>query len=224
MKKRNPVFKFTMVILLLGMLGISFVLYKAWMSEQMIFQEMVPLGNIEYNEAFLEEVKKIPGIRYVSGVKEIPVSLRIGDYTADVTVDILDFSCFSIGTESTGTVTFGSMPVFLLGKDSLKDFSDHNGHFLSEKEQEKLLLQYENLDVVYLCSYDGNATQSEAAIARWRPCKIGAVLEFPSDGIYLSAEQETSLADKTESAPVSKVLLKVKGENNCKKALGYFSG
>lgn len=222
MKKHNPVFKFTVLILLFLILGISFILYKAWLSEQQFFQEIVPLGNMKYDEKFLKNAEKIPGIQSVSGVKEIPVSLKIGDYTADVTVNVLDFSGFSIKTESPSPLKLGGTPVFLLGKDSLKGFSDHNGHLLSEKEQKKLLLQYENLDITYSRSSTEDMNQQESGIKKWYPCKIGAVLESPSEGIYLSMEQEKSLTGDAEIIPISKILLKVKGEKNYNKALGYF--
>lgn len=223
MKRRNPVFQAAVVLLCLLILGISFVLYKAELSEQLVFQEMVSLGNMKYDEAFLKEAEKIPGIQSISGVKEIPVSLKIGAYTADITVNILDFSGFTIKTKSPGTLKLGSTPVFLLGKDSLKDFSDQNGHFLSEKEQKKLLRQYENLDITYSRPSGETASQRSVSAVKWHPCSIGAILETPSEGIYLSDKQESILTGKSENFPVSKVLLKVKGKNNLEKALGYFS-
>ena len=53
-------------------------------------QKMLDLGEISYDERFLEEIQKMEGFLSVSPVYEIPVRLRWGDYTTDTTFTALE--------------------------------------------------------------------------------------------------------------------------------------
>lgn len=82
---------FAMLFVVLLSFGIQLIL--GLRAEKKVCQSLVALNNIEYNEEFLEEAKKIRGIRSITPVIEIPVILRAKNYTMDAVwlgVDLSD--------------------------------------------------------------------------------------------------------------------------------------
>lgn len=61
-----------------------------------VHQEIVELGELSYDEAFLEEISKAEGFLSVSPVYEIPVKLRWKDYTMDATFTAVDMKEFQM--------------------------------------------------------------------------------------------------------------------------------
>ena len=76
MKKGWLVF---LVLLAAAALTLSGILLGKFSREEKIFQEQAALNGIVYDEAFLEEAAKLPGIQSVEPVVSLPVQLKVGN-------------------------------------------------------------------------------------------------------------------------------------------------
>lgn len=208
---------------ILGLI-VSLVYFGVSLGQQMkagaeIFQGVVSLGKIPYNEEFLEEAEKIPGIVSVSPVRRISIRLKAEGYTMETEVIGVNLSELSMTGTASGEISQGSTPVFLLGRKSLTGMTDYNGHKISKKMQKQLLENYEKTDWQYQLvggedktesgsgeaesggnsgsgeSGSGENSSSDASqsgsrdAAGWLPCIVGAVLSDPEDEIYISSDQ-----------------------------------
>lgn len=80
MKKGWLVF---LVLLAAAALTLSGILLGKFSREEKIFQEQAALNGIVYDEAFLEEAAKLPGIQSVEPVVSLPVQLKVGEYSVE---------------------------------------------------------------------------------------------------------------------------------------------
>ena len=80
MKKGWLVF---LVLLAAATLTLSGILLGKFSREEKIFQEQAALNGIVYDEVFLEEAAKLPGIQSVKPVVSLPVQLKVGEYSVE---------------------------------------------------------------------------------------------------------------------------------------------
>lgn len=185
-------------------------LIKSTFAENQICQEIIPLSGIEYNEAFLAEAARLPGFRSVSPVLAVPVRLQMGDYTMECTLYGVNLDELFLPIEASREVPLGTAPVLLTGPDFLSSMEDANGHSLSRAGQAAALKNYGNLQINYSLPGEENV---------WFPCLIAGVLSDSSDRIYIPYAQAEKLLSRP--APISMVLLTVRGETNMEQAKKY---
>ena len=113
--------------------------------EKRQFTVLLPLGDLAYDEDFLQKAKKIKGIKEIWPVIEVPVVIKIEDYTETTTFSGIDMNAF--GKNPTQN-ELGKMPLLLLGNGSLRDMKDYNNHAIS-KNTGKFLEMGENLNIFY---------------------------------------------------------------------------
>lgn len=167
-----------------------------------VHQEIVDLGNISYDEAFLEEIAKMDGFLSVSPVHEIPVKLRWGDYTMETTFTALDLDEFQMKGTAPEEIEVGNTPLLLIGKNTLTELTDLYGNAISKRNLQKF---WESADIPVM-EYSLTDTASDL----WRPCLAVARLTSPSKGIYIPLSQVSSLTEILP--PVKKVLLTTQGK------------
>ena len=80
MKKGWLVF---LVLLAAAALTLSGILLGKFFREEKIFRSRRPLNGIVYDEVFLEEAAKLPGIQSVKPVVSLPVQLKVGEYSVE---------------------------------------------------------------------------------------------------------------------------------------------
>lgn len=103
------------------------------------------------------------GIQAVYPVVEIPVTLKIEDYTETTAFYGIDLSAF---VQNPDEASLGTVPLLLLGKNSLSNMKGSNGHQISQKQQQKYLQMGEELSITY--SLDtGIASDSLTATASY---------------------------------------------------------
>lgn len=225
MKKRKT---FTVFVILLtaAMLLLTGSILAGVYEEKREYQFVVSLGGLEYDESFLDKASRIEGIQQVSGVLEIPVSLRIGDYTMDTVLQAVDIDALDKKVQTAREVPLGDTPVLLLGRDSLGEMRDLNGHAISQEQQKRFLAKPEALEAE-LCleagDAPGNASENAPGEGGWKTCIVAGVLDTPAAGIYLPFEQGQGLLGGAGRAEIEKVLLTVKGKRNYEKALELFT-
>lgn len=216
MKKRvHVLFAGTMTLLLLLCLLMAAGLVIATQKEQRIVRKIEDLGGIEYNEAFLEAAKKIPGIRSISPVLEIPVQLRLGEYTMEVSLLGVSLEECEWKVKRSQEVTLGQTPALLLGESALAGLTDANGHTIPESQLKQVLDSFEQQKLQYMPngSSDGKAEGEKAGASPcWKDCQIAGIMSTPEDVIYLSYEQAKALAVASGSEiTVKKVLMTTQG-------------
>lgn len=210
------------VLLVIALLWFTVRLTRDYYSGKKICQSEIMLVDMEYNEEFLKEVNKIPGVRSVTPILEIPVKLRAEGYTMEITLQGVDLGELSMTVRESNEVPIGNTPVLLLGEKSISIMTDANGHQISEKKQKELLSRYMETDWQYcFISVDevGNSNEMED----WEPCLIAGILSSPADEIYLPYEQAENYKEMLSAQiPVTKVLMTVQGEKNFEEAMKYF--
>ena len=183
-----------------------------------------------YDEDFLQKAKKIKGIKEIWPVIEVPVVIKIEDYTETTTFSGIDMNAF--GKNPTQN-ELGKMPLLLLGNGSLRDMKDYNNHAISKKQQEKM---GENLNIFYsldekekdtskamddLTTLSGNSAREPQT--SYMPCKAAAVIE--GNEIYIPISQAQDLCREIgEPSEISKVYLKINEKNNLENAKKILSG
>ena len=162
---------------------------------------------------------------------EIPVTIKIEDYTETTTFSGIDMNAF--GKNPTQN-ELGKMPLLLLGNGSLRDMKDYNNHAISKKQQEKFLQMGENLTISYalvgntkelsgaadhLVSLTGHEENEQQTV--YLPCKVTAVTE--NEEIYIPLSQAQELCSEMgEPLKITKIYLKVNGKMNLEKAKKLF--
>lgn len=224
MKRRvAPGFLIITVLFMAAILFLSVSLLSGVSGERQEYQLMVSLGGLKYDESFLDTVSKIRGIRQISPALEIPVRLRIEDYTMDTVISAVDIEVLEKKVRYAREAPLADTPALLLGKDSLADMRDFNGHALSEEQQKRYLADCENLEIELL-TLSGDAAEENGAIQQWKSCIAAAVLDEPAAGIYLPIIQAESLCKNAGDMEVEKVLLTVRGKSNYEKVQEIFMG
>ncbi|RHN89635.1 hypothetical protein DW273_15125 [Ruminococcus sp. AM23-1] len=201
--------------------------------EKRQFTVLLPLGDLAYDEDFLQKAKKIKGIKEIWPVIEVPVVIKIEDYTETTTFLGIDMNAF--GKNPTQN-ELGKMPLLLLGNGSLRDMKDYNNHAISKKQQEKFLEMGENLNIFYsldekekdtskatddLTTLSSNSARGPQT--SYMPCKAAVVIE--GNEIYIPISQAQDLCREIgEPSEISKVYLKINGKNNLENAKKILSG
>ena len=122
--KRKKIDSFTVFVILLLALILTLLgmLLAGMKEEKRQFTVLLPLGDLAYDEDFLQKAKKIKGIKEIWPVIEVPVVIKIEDYTETTTFSGIDMNAF--GKNPTQN-ELGKMPLLLLGNGSLRDMKDY---------------------------------------------------------------------------------------------------
>ncbi|MDO4339385.1 MAG: hypothetical protein Q4C91_15070 [Eubacteriales bacterium] len=205
----KPVYYFLAALAVL-ILYFTASLIKSAFAQRRLCQEIIPLSGIEYNGDFLDEAAKLPGFCSVSPVLDVPVSLKMGDYTMECTLCGVNLDELLLTVKESRAVPMGTAPVLLPGSDFLASMEDADGHLLSQAGQAAALENYRNLQINYsLPDEEGE----------WFPCLIAGVLSEPSDKIYIPYAQAEKMLSRPAS--ISKILLTIRGEANMTQAKKY---
>ena len=240
--KKNRIDSFTCFVgfLLILALFFSIKLFAGIQDGKKQYLALVSLGDLTYDDDFLKKAKKIEGIKEIWPVVEIPVTIKIEDYTKATVLCGIDLNAF---TEISGQDNLGNIPRLLLGSNSLENMKDSNGHTISKKQQNKYLKMGEQLAITYtLDSIDSNKSSTEYSSfisnssfttmdspgnnispMSSLPCKVVAILPGENDQIYIPLSQVRILCSESGIAlTVTKVLLKIKGKTNLENAKQLF--
>ena len=222
--KKNRIDSFTCFVgfLLILALFFSIKLFAGIQDGKKQYLALVSLGDLTYDDDFLKKAKKIEGIKEIWPVVEIPVTIKIEDYTETATFLGIDLNAL------------GNTPVLLLGSKALQNMKDSNNHSISKKQQEKFLQMGENLTISYALA--GNTKELSGAADHlvsltWHeeneqqtvylPCKVTAVTE--NEDIYIPLSQAQELCSEMgEPLKITKIYLKVNGKMNLEKAKKLF--
>lgn len=105
--------------------------------EQREYQEIVSFGKTVYDQKLLKEVQKIDGLVSFTPVQEIPVELRLGEYTMNTVFQAADLAELHMKGNGPDKIQVGNTPVLLIGKNALSSMTDGNGRRISKKELQK---------------------------------------------------------------------------------------
>lgn len=201
---------------LLGILTLALflILLGKFSREEKVFQEQLSLNGIAYDEAFLKEAEKLPGIRSVTPVVSLNVQLKIEEYSMEAELFGVELTDLYYQAEMVSDIVLGRTPALLIGKEALLGLSDTNAHPISEKRLNQLLQDYQELSII--ASFLDRPEQTIS-------CKVAAILKEPADRIYFSIDQAKTLAEQyRQPFSIKEVLLTVKGETNFRKAKESF--
>ena len=251
MRKRK-IDSFTCFIGLLLFLVLFFFLKLVYgmQEEKQQYTALISLGEINYDQNFLKNASKIKGLQELWPVVEIPITIKIDDYTKTTVFNGIDLNAF---TQVTNQEDLGNTPLLLLGSKALENMKDSNGHTISRKQQEKYLQMKENLKITYSLdstnlentissnssainnntNFSSSATPKESFFIKsnlaittqttYLPCQIAAILSQEDDQIYIPMSQVSSLCEKAGTQlNVTKVLLKITGKDNLENARHLF--
>lgn len=138
------------VLLLLAALTALFgSLIKSVHSQKKICQSVVSLGKYEYNASFLEQAEKLAGIRSITPVCEVSVTLKTDGYTMDTILTGVDTSELLMCVKDSQEVMLGNTPALLIGEKCLSSLTDANGQTVSEKKEKEILENYRELTWEY---------------------------------------------------------------------------
>lgn len=190
--------------------------------EEQCFQFAADLGGTTYDENFLEKASKIRGIRQICPILEIPVRLKLEDYTMDTVWMAVDADVLEKKVQKAREVPLGTTPVLLLGKNSLAEMKDSNEHKISENQQKKFLDSFEKLELKYYVASQKADAENEIGEVQWEDCIVAGILSSPSEDIYLPYAQGRMLCEAFADSEIKKALITVQGKENYKKAQSYF--
>lgn len=195
------------------------------------YQAVVSLGNMAYNQRLLKQVEKIQGLVSFSPVLEIPVELKLDDYTMSTVLLAVDLKELKMEGKTYRDMETGNIPMLLTGKNTLKHLKDPYGHTISKRrlaafwEKSNKGLQYhiaeDGLENTESSSHE-NIEKSGFIETDWAECQAAACLSNPSEGIYISLEQGRDLLEGT-GLDCRKALLTVRGKEAFEKARAVFA-
>ncbi len=160
-KKINGFTCFLMILISLTLFFFLRLTYEIQKEKQQ-YTILISLGNLSYDQNFLKKASKINGLQEIWPVVEIPVTIKIEDYTKTTVFCGIDLNAF---TEISGQDNLGNTPRLLLGSNSLENMKDSNGHAISKKQQNKYLKMGEQLAITYtLDSIDSNKILLNTAV------------------------------------------------------------
>lgn len=220
MKKRvHKQFVCFVVLLAAVCILLGWKLWEEQKKESRICQNIVALGDIVYDDAFLEEAGKIPGLRLLSPVLEISVELKVGDYTMRTVLTGICLEEYRMKVIQARETEAGDTPALILGEQSLSALTDSNGHTISAGQMKKLMKDILEQEMVYRMEPAGE----DGAAGTWKSCRAAAITKEPGEGIYISYEQARRLAGQAGAdQSIHKVLLTVQGEEQMERAEGMF--
>ena len=137
-------------------------LFLGMQEEKRTYTTLVSLGDFTYDNDFLKSASKIKGLQAIYPVVEIPVTLKIEDYTETTAFYGIDLSAF---VQNPDEDSLGTVPLLLLCKNSLSNMKDSNGHQISQKQQQKYLQMGEELSITYSMDADTASDVSASAIS-----------------------------------------------------------
>ena len=185
--------------------------------EKKQYTVLFSLGDLCYDDDFLQKAAKIKGIKEIWPVVEIPVNIKIEDYTKETAFLGIDFNAFGNNPDQE---KLGNTPMLLLGTKSLQGMKDYNGHSISQKQQAKYLQSGKDLNVSYALTSLSEGSQKQNT---YFPCKVITCSEKEADNIYIPLFQAQKLCQKSgKQLTVTKVLLKIDGKRNLEKAKQLF--
>ena len=120
-----------------GVLYLAVYLAAGIPEEQREYQEIVSFGKTVYDQKLLKEVQKIEGLVSFTPVQEIPVELRLGEYTMNTVFQAADLEELHMKGNGPDKIQVGNTPVLLIGKNALSSMTDGNGRRISKKELQK---------------------------------------------------------------------------------------
>ena len=208
MKKRQ-INSFTCFMLFLIALILFFFLRLTYgmQEEKQQYSALISLEGLSYDQDFLKTASKLKGLQEIWPVAEIPVTIKIDDYTKTTVFNGIDLNAFT-GTSALDT-DFGNTPLLLLGNKALENMKDSNGHLISKKQQEMYLKLGDDLKITY------SLTEGSKSAPTYLPCKAASVLPIDEDQIYIPISQARSLCSKTSSVfDITKVFVKINGKSN----------
>lgn len=195
------------------------------------YQAVVSLGNMTYDQRLLKQVEKIQGLDSFSPVLEIPVELKLDDYTMSTVLLAVDLKELKMEGKTYRDMETGNIPMLLAGKNTLKHLKDPYGHTISKRrlaafwEKSNKGLQYhiaeDGLENTESSSHE-NTEKSGSIETDWAECQAAACLSNPSEGIYISLEQGRDLLEGT-GLDCRKALLTVRGKEAFEKARAVFA-
>lgn len=195
------------------------------------YQAVVSLGNMTYDQRLLKQVEKIQGLDSFSPVLEIPVELKLDDYTMSTVLLAVDLKELKMEGKTYRDMETGNIPMLLAGKNTLKHLKDPYGHTISKRrlaafwEKSNKGLQYhiaeDGLENTESSSHE-NTEKSGSIETDWAECQAAACLSNPSEGIYISLEQGRDLLEGT-GLDCKKALLTVRGKEAFEKARAVFA-
>ena len=195
------------------------------------YQTVVSLGRLQYDEKLLEQVKKIPGLVSFSPVLEIPVELKLEEYTMSTVFLAVDLNELKMEEDSSEYIYVRNTPVLLIGKNTLESLKDLNNHTISKR---RLVAFWEKGEgkLQYCLSEAGREKEgsdfeketeaTEYSEGVWTECPAFLCLRSPSEGIYISLEQGKALGGMSQEDG-TKALLTVRGKEAFKKAQDIFA-
>ena len=208
MKKRQ-INSFTCFMLFLIALILFFFLRLTYgmQEEKQQYSALISLEGLSYDQDFLKTASKLKGLQEIWPVAEIPVTIKIDDYTKTTVFNGIDLNAFT-GTSALDT-DFGNTPLLLLGNKALENMKDSNGHLISKKQQEMYLKLGDDLKITY------SLTEGSKSAPTYLPCKAASVLPIDEDQIYIPISQARSLCSKASSDfDITKVFVKINGKSN----------
>lgn len=208
MKKRQ-INSFTCFMLFLIALILFFFLRLTYgmQEEKQQYSALISLEGLSYDQDFLKTASKLKGLQEIWPVAEIPVTIKIDDYTKTTVFNGIDLNAFT-GTSALDT-DFGNTPLLLLGNKALENMKDSNGHLISKKQQEMYLKLGDDLKITY------SLTEGSKSAPTYLPCKAASVLPIDEDQIYIPISRARSLCSKASSDfDITKVFVKINGKSN----------
>ena len=175
--------------------------------EKQQYSALISLEGLSYDQDFLKTASKLKGLQEIWPVAEIPVTIKIDDYTKTTVFNGIDLNAFT-GTSALDT-DFGNTPLLLLGNKALENMKDSNGHLISKKQQEMYLKLGDDLKITY------SLTEGSKSAPTYLPCKAASVLPIDEDQIYIPISRARSLCSKASSDfDITKVFVKINGKSN----------
>ena len=144
MKKGWLVF---LVLLAAATLTLSGILLGKFSREEKIFQEQAALNGIVYDEAFLEEAAKLPGIQSVKPVVSLPVQLKVGEYSVETELLGVELTDLHYQAEKASDTALGRTPALLIRKGGALRPCGCQRPCNPEKRLGQLLEEYQELSI-----------------------------------------------------------------------------
>lgn len=214
------------VCLAAGILYLLVRLAAGAFTEERQYQEIVSLGKLPYDAELLKKVEKLEGLVSFTPVLELPVELKLGDYTMNAVLQAVDLSELHMKGKAPKEIALGNTPVLLVGKNVLSGMTDANGRAISRAKLKKFWETSDGRLLYHLTEEE--ETQEPAASdtgdteIHWMDCYAKARLTFPADGIYIAYDQGRRLVEGS-SLNCTKGLLTVQGKENFEKASAAFA-
>ena len=159
----------------LGAIALSLlaVLLGKFSREEKIFQEQIPLNGLVYDEAFLKETEKLPGIQSVTPVVPLAVHLSMEEYSMDTELFGVELTDLQYQAEQASDTALGRTPVLDRKRSTLCVFGQQWPSDLGKTaEPASRRLSGSCAD----CFLPGTAGAG-------LPCRVAAILKEPADQI-----------------------------------------